>query len=73
MHDNQRNFIVLLIACLLNFAFAMEKFLSYIGNPLSDFVLFMIYGGISIVLAIAAFCDYYHDIKEGNKNEPNII
>ena len=51
----------------------MEKFLSYIGNPLSDFTWFIIYGGISFVLAIAAFYDYYHDIKEGVKNEPNII
>lgn len=73
MHDHKRNFVVLLIACLLNFAFAVEKFLNYIGHPLSDFYWFIIYGTTSVILAIAAFYDYCHDVREGVKNEPNII
>ncbi len=73
LNDTKRNFLVLIIACVLNFCFALEKFLIIISFPLSDVFWFLIYGGFSLILAIFAFYDYYHDVKESKMTTPNII
>ena len=41
LSDYKRNFIVLIIASLLNFSFAMEKLFIINGFPLSDSVWFL--------------------------------
>ena len=64
LHDIKRNLIVLIIACLLNFAFAMEKFFIVIESPLSDFTWMVIYFGVSLILTFVAFYDYVYDVKE---------
>ena len=43
LHDFKRNFLVLVIACLLNFAFAFEKLFLVLGCPLSDLVWLIVY------------------------------
>lgn len=73
LSDYKRNFIVLVIASLLNFSFAMEKLFIINGFPLSGSVWFFVYFMFSFVLAIIAFYDYYHDIKENKITTPNII
>ena len=57
LHDFKRNFLVLVIACLLNFAFAFEKLFLVLGCPLSDLVWLIVYGGTALVLTFIAFYD----------------
>lgn len=62
--DAKRNFKVLLVACILNISFAIEKLLNCIGMPLSDLTWFFIYGTMGIYLAYIAFHDYFHDVRD---------
>lgn len=73
IHDYKRNFIILVIASLLNLSFALEKLLIILKFPLPDISWFFIYFLFSLILAIVAFYDYYHDIKEDKITTPNII
>ncbi len=73
LNDYKRNFFVLVIACILNFTFALEKFFIVINCPLPDLTWMVVYGGFSIILAVIAFYDYYHDVKEDHISTPNII
>lgn len=73
LHDYHRNLAVLVIACLLNFAFAFEKFLIVIEHPWSDKTWMFIYGGISIILSAVAYYDYKWDVKEDKHTTTNII
>lgn len=73
LNDNRRNFLVLVIASILNFSFALEKFFLSIGFPLPDPVWMIAYGGFGIILSVIAFYDYYHDVKEDKNTMPNII
>lgn len=72
--DHLRNFRLLVVACVLNFAFAIEKVFIVIGHPQSDLIWMIVYGGLGIYLAIIAFHDYVNDLyedednDEGNKN-----
>lgn len=73
LHDFKRNFLVLVIACLLNFAFAFEKLFLVLGCPLSDLVWLIVYGGTALVLTFIAFYDYKCDVHESISTMPNII
>ena len=66
LHDFKRNFIVLTIACVLNFAFALEKLFIVIGSPLSDVIWLFVYGGISVILTVVAYYDYFCDTEENH-------
>lgn len=42
--DQKRNLHVLIVACVLNFSFAIEKLCNITGHQQSDFVWFCVYG-----------------------------
>lgn len=67
--DHKRNFVVLMVACILNFSFAAEKFFLAIGNPISDLTWMIVYGGLGSYLAFLAFSDYVQDLREDKDND----
>lgn len=71
--DQKRNLHVLVVACILNFAFAAEKLFIIIGHQQSDFVWFCVYGWLGLYLAYVAIHDYIHDVKEGSAENNNVL
>jgi len=67
--DAKRNMKVLIVACFLNFSFAIEKFCNVIGHQQNDFVWMTVYGGLGIYLAYIALYDYIHDVAEGHATD----
>lgn len=67
--DHKRNLRVLVVASLLNFSFAIEKFFLSICCPLPDWVWMVTYGGLGIFLTLIAFHDYVYDLFEDNDHE----
>lgn len=73
-HEAKRDFKVLTVACILNFSFAVEKLLNYLGMPLNDLFWFLVYGFIGLYLAFIAFHDYFHDVRDDHLDDtPTII
>ena len=71
--DQKRNLHVLIVACILNFSFALEKLFIVIGHQLPDAVWLVVYGGFWVYLAWIAIHDYIHDIKEGSGENNNVL
>lgn len=71
--DNIRNLQVLIFSVILNFSFAIEKLCNITWNQQSDFVWFIVYGWLWLVVAGFAVYDYIQDIKEENKNSNYIM
>jgi len=69
--DHKRNLHVLIIACVLNFAFAAEKLFIITWHQLSDTVWFFVYGWFWLYLAWVATYDYIQDIKEDSNSNSN--
>lgn len=71
--DQKRSLHVLVVACILNFAFAAEKLFIITGHQLSDKVWFCVYGWLGLYLAYVAIHDYIHDVKEGSSSNNNVL
>ena len=71
--DQKRNLHVLIVACVLNFSFAIEKLCNITGHQQSDFVWFCVYGWFWLYLVAIAVYDYIHDVKEGSSSNKNAL
>lgn len=67
--DHKRNLRLLVVACVLNFSFAFEKFCNITGHPQSDAVWFAVYGGLGVYLAYLCVHDYFMDLYEDQDND----
>lgn len=70
---DKRDFIILLVASLLNLSFAAEKLFIICGNQQPDWVWFCVYGGIGVFLTYIAVVDFIHDEIEEEKHEGSRI
>lgn len=62
--DHQRDFRVLIIATILNFSFALEKFFIVIKHPISDTTWMFVYGILGLIVGYLAIHDYIYDLHE---------
>ncbi len=67
--DDKRNFLVLIVACILNFSFAFEKLFIVIGHQQPDWLWLIVYGWLGLILAWVAVHDYCHDIIEEKQTD----
>jgi len=68
-----RDLRIMVVAIVLNLAFAAEKLFIVIWHQQSDFVWLCVYWWLWIALSVMAFIDFIHDEIEEEHHETNIM